>query len=518
MPRTKLITLGALILFLGFNNFAKAALSDMNDSQIQEGISQVQAMMAQIEGECKKDPVNCSCQDIPCGDILKADYPQLQEAYQICLQGKSSCELNKQKAIAEMEKQKTNVEQACRKDLSKCDCSAVEDEDGRKQCELAVIEAKYQIEKQKTDKIRSCAGDIEACDCSDLENEAGRTECEQRLSEGKALKSKIENACKADLLNCDCSEITDEVGKTICEAGVKNGLEEADSAVKNALSKCFKDVEKCDCSQLGLSEQSYVDFCDIQKTYGLNCKHEGLNCDKLEDVDIYPAGMPSWLGKIFAKSYADYVNKEKEKGAKEAAGVITQCLNDPESCDCGKTPGYARAFCEKKKALQIKCEGGDYDACLVLEQEPVLPDGIPPFAVGMLEKLVNTLKNAKKQITMASAANKVGNMILECMDDASKCDCSLAPSGAIKTFCGHKKMLVGECREGKIYESCFKLDEEANYPPETPDLIKKYIQNNVVPKIEEKKQKIFDQMKEGTVCEGIETIDQCKPVYYQSLE
>ncbi len=423
-------------------------------------------------------------------------------------------EIAKARAIQEQ----ARIEQSCRKNLAACDCSSIKNEDGKKQCELAVIEAKYQAEKEKTDKIRSCSNNLNACDCSSITNDAGKAECAQKLSEGKELKQKIENACRSNPVNCDCSEVENAEGRTACEAGVKKGLEEADSAVKSALSKCFKDVEMCDCSQLGLEEQSYVEFCDIQKTYGLNCKHEGTNCDKLENVEIYPSGMPPWLGKLFAKSYADYVNKEKEKGAREAAGVITQCLNEPENCDCGKTPGYARAFCEKKKALQIKCESGDYDACLVLEQEPNLPEGIPPFAVGMLEKLVNTLKNARKQLTMANAARKVGNMILACMDDSSKCDCSLAPSGAIKTFCEHKKTLVNECRERKIYESCFKLDEEANYPPETPDLIKSYIQKNVVPQIETKKQTIFDQMKKGTVCDQIATLDQCKPVYYESVK
>jgi hypothetical protein len=137
------------------------------------------------------------------------------------------------------------------------------------------------------------------------------------LGEGRALKEKIENACRENPVNCDCSAIEQSEGRS-----------QADSSAKSALSKCFRDVEKCDCTQLGLQEQSYVDFCQIQKSYGLNCKHEGTNCDKLENVEIYPAGMPPWLGKLFSKSYADYVNKEKEKGAKEAAGVITQCLNE----------------------------------------------------------------------------------------------------------------------------------------------------------------------------------------------
>lgn len=487
-------------------------------AQIQEIIANAKAMQAKIIAECKKDPNTCSCEEIPCQDILQVQDPQAQQIYNTCLQEKESCEQQRLAAISKMQTQKSAIEQNCRKNIEKCDCSSIEDEDGRKQCELAVIEAKYQAEKQKTDKITSCVNNIESCDCSDIENEAGKAECEQKLSEGKTLKEKVEKSCRENPINCDCSQIENPEGKAQCEEGIKKGLEEAGGKIQIFLSKCFKDVETCNCSQLGLEEQSYVDFCEIQKTYGLNCKHEGTNCDKLDNVEIYPAGMPPWLGKFFAKSYADYVNKEKEKGAKEAAGVITQCLNDPQNCDCSKTPGYARAFCEKKKSLQIKCEGGDYDACIVLENEPNLPEGIPPFAVGMLEKLVNSLKNARKQLTMANAARKVGNMILECMDDASKCDCSLAPAGAIKTFCLHKKDLVGQCREKKIYESCFKLDEESNYPPETPDLIKGYIQSNVVPKINEKKQKIFDQMKQGTVCENIKTLAECKPVYYESLK
>lgn len=485
--------------------------------QIRAAIESAKAMQNKIIAECKNNPVTCSCDQIPCQDILQIDDPSVQQIYNTCLQEKKSCEQQVQEAILKMQEQKASIEQQCRKNLDKCDCSSIENEDGRKQCELAVIEAKYQAEKQKTDKINSCVNNINKCSCSDIENEAGRTECEQKLSEGKALKDKIEKACRENPVNCDCSSISQPAGKAQCEDGIKNGLEEAGGKIQSFLSKCFKNVDTCNCSQLGLEQQSYVDFCDIQKTYGLNCKHEGTNCDKLENVDIYPVGMPPWLGKLFSKSYADYVNKEKEKGAKEAAGVITQCLNDPQNCDCAKTPGYAKAFCEKKKALQIKCEGGDYDACIVLENEPNLPDGVPPFAVGTLEKLVNSLKNARKQLTMANAARKVGNMILECMDDASKCDCSLAPSGAIKTFCLHKKTLVGQCREDKNYDSCFKLDEESNYPPETPDFIKGYIQNNVVPKINEKKQKIFDLMKQGTVCENIETLAECKPVYYESV-
>jgi len=500
-------------VFLLFGGVAWA--QEFSNEQIQKGLGEARAMQARIENECRQDPYTCSCDAIPCEDILQTDHPRTQEAYARCAQEKTGCESKRQGAIQEIEAAKSRIESACRANLEACDCSSVANPEGKKQCELAIIQAKYQAEKEKQDKIKECTEDLDNCSCSDVSDSGGRSQCEAKVAEARAFKAKIKAACEEDPINCDCSEIENSQGRAQCEQGKEQGMQEAQSKVKEALSQCFKNVDECVCSNLGLPEEKYVSFCEIQKSYGLSCRDEGVNCDKLENVHIYPPGMPAWLGKYFAKDYSSYIENEKAKGAKAAAGIIRQCVNNPSECQCEKTPTYARAFCEKNRDLQIKCEAGDYDACIILDETPNLPEGVPTFAVGLLDKLVGSLRSAKKNIVMGNAARKVGDMILNCMDSAAGCDCSLAPSGPIKSFCEHKKSLVNLCREKKQYESCFALDEEEVFPVQTPGVIKNYLQSNILSKINEKKKNIFNEMKQGTVCGGIATLEECKSVYQE---
>lgn len=487
----------------------------ITEEQKQQAIAQAQAMQNQIENECRANPYTCSCDAIPCEDLSEVDNPEAAQAYGRCVTEKNGCESKRQAAIAEIEAAKQRIETACRADVNNCSCESIQNEQGKKECELAIIEAKYRAEKEKQDKIKQCTENIDSCDCSTISNATGREECAKQLTIAKEFKTKLEAACKEDVMNCECGSIENSGGRAQCEEAKAKGMQEAENGVKEALSKCFKDVEACDCAGLGLPEPKYVSFCQIQKTYGLNCKHEGRDCEHLETVDIYPPGMPAWLGKFFAKSYKDYIEKEKANGAKAAAGIIQNCLENSATCQCDKTPTYARAFCEKNKTLQTKCEAGDYDACIILDTTPNLPEGVPAFSYSLLDKLVGSVRNARKNLVMSNAARKVGGMILDCMDNAAKCDCSLAPKGEIKAFCEHKKGLVELCRSKKQYESCFKLDEEAVYPAETPELIKNYIQKNVVPEVNTKKQKIFNEMKKGTVCDKISTLTECKSVYYK---
>jgi len=503
------ITSIASLLFIA----SSALAQEITDTQIQQGIGQARSMQAQIENECRKDPYTCSCDAIPCEDILQADHPQVQEAYSRCVSEKSGCESQRQAAIVEIEATKSRIESECRANLSECSCESINNQEGKKQCELSIIQAKYKAEKEKNDKIRQCTEDLDNCSCADVSDPSGRKECETKVNQARAFKEKIKIACEQDPINCDCSEIENSEGQKQCKQEKEKGMQEAQSKLKEALSKCFKDVDKCDCSVLDLPEQSYVSFCEIQKSYGLSCRDEGTNCEKLEAIEIYPPGMPAWLGKYFSKDYSEYIEKEKAKGAKAAAGIVKQCVSDPQNCHCEQTPTYARAFCEKNRDLQIKCEAGDYDACVILDETPNLPEGVPQFAEGMLDKLVGSLRNAKKNMIMGNAARKVGDMILNCMDSSEGCDCSLAPSGPIKSFCEHKKQLVNLCREKKQYESCFALDEEEVFPVQTPNVIKKYLQNNIISKVNEKKKKIFDEMKKGTVCNNIDTLEQCKKNY-----
>jgi hypothetical protein len=485
----------------------------------EELIAKAEEMKEEIEKECKKDPVACSCEIIPCSDILEAEHERKQEVYDRCIEEKKKCEEQRQEGIKEMEKEKTQISQECRKDLKKCDCSQITSEEGKEECELAIIEAQYLAEKEKQDKIKECLIDLDSCDCNSISDSQGKEECIQELEIGRKLKDKIKNACEKDIVNCDCSEIKISEAKKECEDNKNQALGEIDNAIKGALSKCFKNVDECDCSDLGLQEFEkksnveegvYVSFCEIQKEYGLSCKKEGKYCDKLDDVEIYPVGMPPWLGKFFANSYSDYIEKEKEKGAREAGEIITSCINNPETCDCSKTPSYAESFCEKMKKLQLKCYADDYNACLILEESPNLPEGMPEFTISGLNRMIEGLREARKKSSQGSAAKKVGDMILECMDDSKKCDCSFSPKGEIKAFCEHKKDLVKSCRDKKNYDSCFKLDEEPIFTENMPQVIKDYLEKNMLPKIEIKKQEIFDEMKIGTSCESLSTIKDCK--------
>ncbi len=515
MAKIKNIPLMAVVaaMFLLGLGFAAAA-QEFTDEQIQQGLQKAREMQARIEGECRVDPYTCSCDAIPCEDILRADDSRARGAYDRCVLEKRGCESRRQAAIREIEEAKSRIESECRANLDSCSCESITNPEGKEDCELAIIQAKYQAEKEKQDKIKQCTQDLDNCSCGDVSDERGRSECEARVSEARDFKEKIKTACEESPVNCDCSEIENPQGRAQCESKKQEGMDKAENQVKEALSGCFKDVDHCDCSVLGMPKE-YASFCEIQRSYGLSCRDEGVNCEKLENVKIYPAGMPAWLGKFFAKDYSSYIEKEKSKAAKAAAGIVRECVSDPKNCQCEKTPTYARAFCEKNRDLQIKCEAGNYDACLILDKTPNLPEGVPTFVVGILDKLVNSLRNAKKNMIMGNAAREVGNMILACMDKAENCDCSLAPSGPIKSFCEHKKKLVGLCREKKQYESCFILYEEDVFPVQTPNLIKKYLQNNILKKVNLKKEKIFNAMKKGTVCDGVKTLEECKKVYYR---
>jgi hypothetical protein len=518
-------------------------------------------------GQCINDPYNCPCEDIPCNQILDSDDSDAQRAYKKCISemdyckaqrkqgieemekqrkeiesscrqdfslcdctairsptGRQECEtavINaKKQAQEEMEKQKKEIETACRKDLSLCNCDSVENPTGKKECENALIQAKYQAEEERNKVINSCYSDISNCDCSPIENNEGKLECEKRLTEAKEFKEKIQTACKTNPLACDCNEIESPAGRKECETKKKEAFDEITNKIRGVLSKCFKDVANCDCSKIGIPAEypESIEFCDIQKEYGLKCKYEGVYCEKLEDTEIYPPGMPPWLGTFFAKEYSSYIEKEKEKGMQEAGKIITSCINTPEKCECEKTPTYANAFCEKMKNLQIRCYDNDYSACMMLDESKNLPENMPYFMISPLEKMTQSLRDAKEKIMKGRASKQVGDMILDCMDDTDKCDCSMSPTGQIQAFCEHKINLVKSCKNNKNFDSCFILDEEPITDDVIPDFVRIYIEKNVEPKIIEKKNNMFNEMKIDTICESAKTIPDCKKIYESNLD
>lgn len=527
----------------------------------QQVIDEAIRMREQITQECMRDPYSCDCESIPCEDALDVDHPRAGEAYQRCVQERNNCKEKRQAALIEIEETKKRIKEECINDLSRCDCSSVSNaqgikeceeaiasareeaekeraekieecekdifncdcstisnERGREECELLVIEARYEAEKERAEKIEECKRDLDGCDCSTISDEEGRKECETKIKEAKELRQRIEDSCRTNPLVCDCSLIESSSGREECEREKENALEEATNQIRAALSRCFRNVDECVCRELGISDEDYVEFCEVQKNYGLSCKYEGDYCEKLENSEIYPPGMPPWLGTIFAREYSFYIEREKENAAKEAAKIITNCINNPETCECDKTPSYAVSFCERMRDLQIMCYQDNYEACMILEKSPNLPEKFPPFAYSGIDRMIQELREAREKTTKSSASRRVGNMILECMTDSSKCDCSMAPRGDMSAFCEHKKQLVLECVDEKKYSSCFTLHEEPLYSESMPDFIIDYIQKNVQPKVEEKKIEMFNNMKEGTLCHDIDSLEECKVVFESILE
>ncbi len=413
------------------------------------------------------------------------------------------------RAIAE------SVAAKCMEDLESCSCEEIPDQQARGSCETARQQAITEADAEKRRIIQECTADLQACNCDQIKYENDKASCEAEKEKAAMLKEKIKSSCEKDLGACSCAEIENEEGRAQCESAREQAIEQAGEQVNDALNKCFRDVDACDCKNLGLPKQEYIDFCEVEKSYGISCRDEGLYCEELESMPLVPPGLPSFLAPIFQTTYKQLIEKEKEKGASQAAEMMRQCILKPEECDCSKAPTYAVKFCEEKKQLQIRCLSDDYDACMLLEQSPDLPEGMPAFSVGLFQKIAAAARKIQEGIAKTRAVKKVGDMILECMDDENKCDCTLAPQGRWRSFCQHKKELVTKCR-AKNYGACFTLDEEPIITEDMPEFIKSYINKHTVPKIEEKKQTIYDRMKTGTICENIATLDECRTAYYGS--
>lgn len=452
---------------------------------------------------CRETPEKCSCEGI--------EEPE----------AKAECEAALQEGLAEMESEKEKALQLkesimakCRENIDECSCGEITDEKGKEECEAAIEKAKYEAKEQRDKAISSCVSNLDACDCSAVENSQGKAECNAEKEKAIGLKSKIEAACKADPSLCSCSEIDNDEGRKECENKRKEAIKMAEGEVLAALNKCFNDVDACDCNNLGLQKQEYIDFCEAEKNYGISCRDKGLYCDELEEMELTPPSLPSFLQPIFKKTYKELIEKEKEKGAKAGAKIMEQCILNPSECDCSLTPEYAQGFCEQKKQLQLKCLADNYDACMELDATPDLPEGMPKFSVGLFSKIASAAKKIQKGIVQSRAASKVGDAIMACMDSADSCDCSVAPEGKWRAFCEHKKELIGQCRGEKNYDACFTLDEEPVITEDVPDVIKNYVNKNIVPKVEEKKALIYNEMKAGTVCENVATLKECREVYY----
>ena len=140
------LIVSASVLARGVDNF---------EAKKNDALQKAQEMKVKIEKECRKDPVACSCQQIPCEDILDVDDSRAKGVYDQCVSERNGCETQRQNGIKQMQEQRDKISTACKKDLNSCDCSIIENEDGKKECELAVVEAKYQAKKNVMKKPMS---------------------------------------------------------------------------------------------------------------------------------------------------------------------------------------------------------------------------------------------------------------------------------------------------------------------------------------------------------------------------
>ena len=405
---------------------------------------------------------------------------------------------------------KETIEGACKEDIysSGCSCDRVPRE-GRAECEGRLAEALKKAKLIREGVIEQCKTDLELCSCSRVPLKY-RGDCEKEVERAKSYRIEMEERCQRSPGACSCDTL--EQGVDECREAREEALSIVKTAIVKILVTCFDDPLACNCEELFKKHLSgeygdSVSYCEEQVRFGQNCMRTGLDCDRLDSEKLLPADVPDFLKPFLKQSLKSKIEKEKKKGLKEATQIITRCIETPEDCDCSETPAYVQEFCEHKKGLQLKCYSDDYTACVELDNEPLLPEFLPEFTRGIISSLVERLKTVQKTIVLVRASKKVGDMVLTCMDSAADCDCSVAPQGKFRAFCEHKKLLIGQCRDERILDACFTLDQEPVLPQGVPRIIENYVQKNVLPLIEEKKQLMYEEMR-GDNCKEL-TIEQC---------
>ena len=449
-----------------------------------------------IRMACLDDPNSsgCSCSDVP------------EEM-------RSECEDMLSRAKDTALALKERIEAACILDPYSRECSCDEvPEEGRPACEAAISQGLTRVAERRALVLEQCQSDLDSCSCSRVPSKY-RGDCEREKASAEKIRSETEERCRLHPETCSCEALVE--GRKECEREREEAFGLARKAILSIFQECFRDAAACDCRELfktKLSDrteyEASIRFCEEQRDFGLNCMRAGLDCDRMDADKIIPADVPDFLKPFVRDSLRERIEKEKERGVKSAMKVITGCLEHPEKCDCSQTPVYAQEFCSHKKALQMQCNADNYTACVALDAEPLVPDYLPDFSRGLISGLVEKLKDAQKGLVLARASKKVGNTILACMDSASACDCSVAPEGKFRAFCEHKKQLIFECREERKLEACFTLDTEPLMPEGVPGVIMSYVEKNIRPVVDEKKERIYEEMR-GSNCPGL-TLAQCR--------
>ncbi len=440
---------------------------------------------------CKENPLACDCSQLK--KQAQAGDEQIRE-----------CNEKLKEGLEKMQKQKRELMEKCQQNLDLCDCSKIEKRSWREECEKA-RSAAYAERERITEE---CSENLDKCDCSKVTTSGGRTECEQMKQQGLEKRDEMKEKCTKDPLNCDCNILPAHMKKG-CEKEKEKMFKQAEKDIVRIINECANDVENCDCTKI--VSPDYQTFCETQKQYALDCMNIGANCDKLSEINILPANVPEFLKVFLKQSVKDVVKRKLNDASTQAQGIIQECIETPEKCKCDTLKPAYKEFCQQKKELQLKCYANDYTACMELENQPDLPENFNLPGKGIIQALINTLKNAKKQIVLATASKDVGMAIMNCITSPNTCDCSVAPQGEFRTFCERKKELNIKCQIETDIDSCFILDEEELMPESTPEIIKGFIKGIIEPQVNALKDQVFNRMKPEE-CNTL-TKQQCKEAY-----
>ncbi len=408
-----------------------------------------------------------------------------------------------QKKTAELQQKIEQAKSNCIANPEKCDCSSMPDESAKKECDRAVS---VQIKKANEFRDR-CFKDLKSCDCSQIENELAREICGKVRAQNQIPKAEIISQCQSDPLNCDCSSLGHVASD--CEKKKSEAFAEVKNEAGKKIDSCFADIDKCDCSSLPKKE--YENFCSDQIKTAKACKETGQLCDRLEDFEIVPPGTPEFLKPFLKSTIKSKIESEKNKYLQQALDIGRECVLDPGACKCESIPSAHRKDCQERRALQIECQSEkNIDSCEKLDaMSSYIPENVPAFIKIPLDALLRPLINLQKEQIKGKFAEETKEIILACIDDTEKCDCSKNPA-KYRDFCRHKVDKAKKCYAGD-YDMCFTLMDEDPMPKDVPGFIRIFVEPSVKAKVKEVSEKMYMKMRHGK-CEKL-SLAECKKLW-----
>jgi len=427
----------------------------------------------------------------------------------------TQCEQAKVAGFAEAETMTQEMAASCEADSANCDCSVLEHKSAQTQCEQALAAGLAEAESIAREMRAKCTRDPMNCDCSSIVQASGRQQCEaeyqKHTEEAYAGIRKMLGECIADPQSCECETIQNpeilkfcqeqrEIGTSCLETGKAEDCDRIDaerllprgmpkflqpffsSSIKKkvdaerskrlgevykVMASCVEDVESCDCSQL---EYDYAqNTCEKQKKISTDCINgDAEACDNLDDTAIFSSNLPSFVRPFMEKRISSLIKGKKDRLYAQSASVITDCIKDAHECDCTKLT-YGQAICEERKAVAMKCEEGDIDACMDIEGN-VLPANVPSFIRGPLEKIIQPLIAAKKKGVAMSMMADMGPKMATCFENPESCDCSFVPK-TYQSFCEERRLLGVDCIDGD-FEACETLENLPMVPEDVPSFVR----------------------------------------------